>query len=66
MACSQRCAPSSKKATMNAMGNIPQRQLSHRVKGSRVSQIIMKREVCLQAEKGEGAGGAFINWCSAP
>lgn len=43
---------------MKAMGNMPQRQLSHRVKGSRVSQIIMKREVWLQVGK-EGQADAF-------
>ena len=32
-------------------------QLSHRVKGSSVSQIIMKRLVCLRVRKqGEGQG----------
>jgi hypothetical protein len=33
---------------MKVMGSMAQPQLSHRVKGSRVSQIIMKRDVWLQ------------------
>ncbi len=42
------CLPSSRKETMKVMGSMAQPQLSHRVKGSRVSQIIMKRDVWLQ------------------
>ena len=38
------------------MGSMAQRQAVHRVKGSRVSQIIMKREVWLRGSEGQGNG----------
>jgi hypothetical protein len=40
-----RCSPSSRKETTSVMGSMAQRQADQSVKGSSVSQIIMKREV---------------------
>jgi hypothetical protein len=56
----EQAAPSSRKATSRAMGRLVQRQADQSVTGSRVSQIIMKRLVCLHESRGRHSSKGHI------